>query len=217
MCTSLLNGIEKEYNGERTVYKMKKKILLLMRSVFSLLHIAIAKAFNITGFFSASIQDFSCSTKFAVGGGGKIRLMKKIHTKRNVIFEADGGTIDIGEGCFFNNGSMVVAKERVSIGKRCAFGPNTLIYDHDHNIYSEKDIHDSGFLTSPVVIGDNVWIGANSVILRGSVIGNGCVIGAGSVIKGIYPADTVVIQKRNEDIIAKNISEGRGVHNIDRN
>lgn len=90
-----------------------------------------------------------------------------------------------------------------------------LIYDHDHNIHSENEIHDSGFLTSPVVIGDNVWIGANSVILRGSVIGSGCVVGAGSVIKGVYPQDTVIIQKRKEDIREKNALKGRGEYKFD--
>ncbi len=194
---------------------MKKRISLLMRSAFSLVRAVFVKLFNIRTFSSALVQDFSFSTKFSMSGGGKINLMKKIHTKRNVVFESDGGIIDIGEGCFFNNGSMVVAKERITIGKRCSFGPNVLIYDHDHNIHSENEIHDSGFLTSPVVIGDNVWIGANSVILRGSVIGSGCVVGAGSVIKGVYPQDTVIIQKRKEDIREKNALKGRGEYKFD--
>ena len=54
-----------------------------------------------------------------------------------------------------------------------------------------------------MIIGDNVWIGANTVILRGSIIDNGCVIGAGSVIKGEYPPDSVVIQKREDTVIKK--------------
>ena len=168
---------------------MKKRISLYVRSVLTFLRIVITKIFNIKGFRSAFIQDFS--------------IKKHIHTKRNVILCAEGGTLEIGEGCFFNNGCMAVAKERITIGNRAAFGPNVLIYDHDHDISSAESIHDSGYKTSPVVIGDDVWIGANTVILRGTVIGRDCVVGAGSVLKGVYPAGSVIVQKRTENIDEK--------------
>ena len=54
------------------------------------------------------------------------------------------------------------------------------------------------FVASQIEIGENVWVGANTVILRGTKIGNNCVIGAGSVIKGIIPANSIIIQKRNQ-------------------
>ncbi|MGN0106801.1 MAG: acyltransferase, partial [Hominilimicola sp.] len=132
-----------------------------------------------------------------------------------VFFEDDGGMIEIGEGCFFNNGCMVVSKEHIRIGKNTSFGPNVLVYDHDHNIYSSEDIHDSGYVTDSVIIGDNVWIGGSSVILRGSVIGDGCVIGAGSVIKGTYPPDTVITQRRIDEIRERSRHERKDVHQID--
>ena len=172
---------------------MKKRISLYVRSVLTFLRIVITKIFNIKGFHSAFIQDFSITTKISVTERGKILLKKHIHTKRNVILCAEGGTLEIGEGCFFNNGCMAVAK----------FGPNVLIYDHDHDISSAESIHDSGYKTSPVVIGDDVWIGANTVILRGTVIGRDCVVGAGSVLKGVYPAGSVIVQKRTDNIYEK--------------
>ena len=154
---------------------MKKRISLYVRSVLTFLRIVITKIFNIKGFHSAFIQDFSITTKISVTERGKILLKKHIHTKRNVILCAEGGTLEIGEGCFFNNGC----------------------------ISSAESIHDSGYKTSPVVIGDDVWIGANTVILRGTVIGRDCVVGAGSVLKGVYPAGSVIVQKRTENIYEK--------------
>ena len=124
---------------------MKKRISLYVRSVLTFLRIVITKIFNIKGFHSAFIQDFSITTKISVTERGKILLKKHIHTKRNVILCAEGGTLEIGEGCFFNNGCMAVAKERITIGNRVAFGPNVLIYDHDHDISSAESIHDSGY------------------------------------------------------------------------
>ncbi len=178
---------------------MKKRIMLYVRCFLSLFHIAFVKLLHIHGFKSSCIQDFSSSTHFYVSGG-RMSLGKHIHTRKNVHIESDGGTLEVGEGTFFNNGCMVVAKEHIEIGSYTSFGPNVLIFDHDHNIHSDKDIHDSGFITNEIIIGNNVWIGANTVILRGTVLGDGCVVGAGSVIKGEYPPDSVIIQKRSETI-----------------
>ncbi|MCC8161143.1 MAG: acyltransferase [Oscillospiraceae bacterium] len=194
---------------------MRKRISLYARSALSLLHIAAAKLFNIRGFFSAAVQDFSCGTRFAVNGGGKIFLKKHIHTVRNVLFDADGGVIEVGEGSFFNSGCMVVSKELVTVGNYTSFGPNTFVYDHDHNIKSSFSIHDSGFATSPVHIGSNVWIGANCVILRGTTLGDGCVVGAGSVIKGVYPPGAVIIQRREETVRMRESMSREDVEKVD--
>lgn len=182
---------------------MKRKISLYIRAFFALWHLLFVKLVHFGGISAKIPQDISCGTKISVYSGGKIILEKHIHTKRAVTLEADGGTLYIGEGSFINNGCIVSAKESITIGRCSAIGPNTFIYDHDHRIDPLVPLHDSGFVTAPVVIGDNVWIGANTVILRGSVIGSGCVIGAGSVIKGEYPPNTVVIQQRTETIKKK--------------
>ena len=57
------------------------------------------------------------------------------------------------------------------------------------------------YKTASVEIGNNVWIGANAVILRGTKIGNNAVIAAGAVVKGIVPANSVFIQKRETKIV----------------
>lgn len=76
-----------------------------------------------------------------------------------------------------------------------------LIYDHDHDFRAKNGLKELKYKTSPVEIGDNVWIGANTVILRGAKIGNNCVITASSVIKGEYPDNSIIVQKRNTETI----------------
>lgn len=174
-----------------------------MRSALSFVRMAFIRLFNIRSFHCGIFQDFAPSARILIHGG-KVNLGNRIHARRNVTLEADGGIIEIGDGCFINEGCMAVAKGHIRIGEYTSFGPNVFIYDHDHDIHSGKNIHDSGFMVSDVIIGKNVWIGANTVILRGSVIGDGCVIGAGSVIKGTYEKDSVVLQKRSEEIKIRN-------------
>lgn len=75
-----------------------------------------------------------------------------------------------------------------------------MIYDHDHDFRHPDGLKAEAFKTAPIVIGKDCWIGANTVILRGTTIGDNCVVGAGSIIKGNYPAESVIVQKRDTDI-----------------
>lgn len=176
------------------------KITLYIRAFFSMIHIAFVKLFHINTLHVAFMQDFAPSVKLYPHDGGSIYIKPRVHARRNVIIEAEGGIVSIGEGCFFNNGVMIVAKDSVSIDEYTSFGPNVLVYDHDHSVDNGKAIRESGYKTEPVIIGKNVWIGANSVILRGTVIGDNSVIGAGSVIKGNYPQNSVIVQKRQSTV-----------------
>ena len=92
---------------------------------------------------------------------------------------------------------MFFCHNHIEIGEGVEFGPNVLVYDHDHDFRHPDGLKADIFKTAPVIIGKNCWIGANTVILRGTVLGDNCVVGAGSVIKGEYPAQSVIIQKRN--------------------
>lgn len=105
------------------------------------------------------------------------------------------GEVQIGSGVYFNENGMIVCREFISIGDRCFFGPNVYICDHDH-VFNEKGVSPDKFISSPVKIGNNTWVGANVIILKGSTIGDNCVIAAGSVITGHVPDNTIVIQKR---------------------
>lgn len=127
--------------------------------------------------------------------GGTIRLGSYNQNRGELFLVADGGKIEIGDHCFFNTGCCVSATESVKIGNNCKFGNNLVIVDHDHNFKGEGN---KEFISSPVEIGDDCWIGANVTILRGTTIGKKTVIGAGSVVKGRVPEGSRIIQKRDK-------------------
>lgn len=117
----------------------------------------------------------------------------------------NGGTLSVADGVSMNRGSIIVCHESITIGEHCSFGPNVLIYDHDHKFGYEG--LKSGFNTSPVKIGQNCWIGAGVTILRGTRIGERCVIGTGCVVKGEIPAHSRVTSGR--DLIITPLKENR--------
>ena len=56
----------------------------------------------------------------------------------------------------------------------------------------EKRIDEQGVSTTPVIIGDDIWIGANAVVLPGVSIGNHSVVAAGAVVTKDVPPHSLV-------------------------
>jgi acetyltransferase-like isoleucine patch superfamily enzyme len=112
-----------------------------------------------------------------------------------------GGVISIGNKVFLNSNVSITARQSIYIGDGSVIGPNVVIVDHDHN-YRGNNLQEE-FVSAPVYIGDNVWIGANCVILRGAKIGDNSIIAAGTVVRGTIPDHSLCYQKR-ENVI-KNV------------
>lgn len=94
-----------------------------------------------------------------------------------------GGCILIGNGTYLNHDVEIVAEREVRIGRDCKIAWDVIIMDtSQHGIGAEPPT------VSPVVIGDNVWIGARAILLPGVTIGDGAVIGAGAVVTKDVPA-----------------------------
>ena len=125
-------------------------------------------------------------------GNGRIRVGYKVSVRPNTEITAREGNIRIGSNCFINRNCMVVSHKEIIIADNVTIGPGTVIYDHDHD-------GNGGFISSPIHISKNVWIGANTTILKGVTIGENATIAAGSVISKNVPANVIVIQKKNTE------------------
>jgi acetyltransferase-like isoleucine patch superfamily enzyme len=144
---------------------------------------------------------FSPRTEITMNRGGRLRIGRRFQMRGGSrIRVRENAQLSIGQNTALNHGCMLVCWERITIGEGVQFSPNVLVYDHDHDF--RAGLQNMQFRTSPVEIGNNVWIGAGTVILRGSKIGDNCVIGAGCIIKGTYPAGTLVVQKRQDTCVA---------------
>ena len=136
--------------------------------------------------------------------GGAINFDKGVLIASNgVISATDGGHLSLGRMVGINRNSMIMCHDRVCIGDNTIMGPGVYIYDHDHVFDSIDGVRRNEYVTAPITVGKNCWIGANTVILRGTTIGDNCLIAAGSVVKGNYPDGSVIIQKREEIIKQK--------------
>lgn len=130
---------------------------------------------------------------------GKLRISKefkdsKLQLGKNVLLYNGVGifvdskiaSVEIGDRTFINRRSEICCKEKVSIGADCAIAWDVVITDTDyHKVIGSKN-------TSPVKIGDNVWIGCKSTILKGVNIGSGAIIAAGSIVTKDVPPGVMV-------------------------
>ena len=142
--------------------------------------------------FFTGIERFSPGVVVDVDRKSKLAFGKRVSLhSRCRITATCGGEVTIGDNTSFNVGCIVTGRSRIAVGSNVSFGPNVLVYDHDHTMEQKN-----GYYLGDIEIGDNTWIGAGTIILRGTRIGKNCVIAAGSVVKGDVPDNTRLIQKR---------------------
>lgn len=131
----------------------------------------------------------------------RIRIEKSLMTRDNVMLIVDGGSLLIEKNVFMNRNVSITYLDNIIIGEGTTIANNVVIVDHDNC--------KNGFVTKPVNIGKNVWIGANSVVLKGVSIGDNAVIAAGAVVTKDVPAGVTV---SGVPVKGKNESRGRGLY-----
>lgn len=147
---------------------------------------------------------FKARAEQSIRIGSHVRFLAGWRSNRvglsgSVLLQTFGeGVIDIGN---HSGGSAVVlsARSRISIGQYVSLGGNVKIYDHDfHALEADKRRlgqfeQEPHVRSSPVVIGNDVFVGANAIILKGVTLGERCIVAAGSVVfKGNYPPDCLI-------------------------
>lgn len=166
---------------------MKKYVRAFICLTYSIIKFSLIKLFHMKNFRFTVFNLISPFTEIEIGKKAKLTLGKMVRVRSgSKIKVIKGAEVQIGDNASLNHGCMLISHDKIIIGKDVQFGPNVLIYDHDHDFRAKNGLKELNYKTSPVEIGDNVWIGANTVILRGTRIENNCVVGAGSIIKGEY-------------------------------
>ncbi len=132
-------------------------------------------------------KDFRCNNKVRSNSIGLIQPCVFNITET-------GSRITLGDNVGIS-GSTICASVSVTIGNNVIIGSGCLITDTDAHPIDWKDRREGrldSIHKSPVVIGDDVFIGARSIILKGVTIGDRAIVGAGSVVNKDVPTGSIV-------------------------
>jgi lipopolysaccharide O-acetyltransferase len=164
------------------------------------------KSFNLFAFIRLSIDLFISKIffpkarilrrPFFIRNEGSFSFEKGFSTGPGLVIEVFGKSakIEIGRNMMAYHNLHIGAVESVIIGDDVLIASGVYISDHNHGSYS-GELQSSPFeppverslTSSPVIIGNNVWIGERASILPGVSIGDGVIIGAGSVVTKSLP------------------------------
>jgi acetyltransferase-like isoleucine patch superfamily enzyme len=98
----------------------------------------------------------------------------------------DEGHIQIGKYCLICAGVRISAATEIRIGDNCMLANRVYVTDADwHDLYDRSMFVGQ---SSPVRIGNNVWLGDSAIVCKGVTIGDNSIVGAGAVVvKDIQP------------------------------
>lgn len=228
-------------NGKKTVWTRIHRVWTSegARGIFLALWIRFWMFFSSTSFWGRLASRMaSCFTPPYIGRYFLAHIYKKgyisysakvhFHSVRlgNSIFigdqvtiyqDQDSGIIDIGNGVFINQGTIIQTgqggsvkignsthiqpncqfsayKGSIKIGNGVQIAPNCAFYPYNHGIAPERLMIKQP-LTSmgDIIIDDDVWISTGVIILDGVRIGKGAVVGAGSVVTKDIPEGAVAV------------------------
>jgi len=109
--------------------------------------------------------------------------------------------LKLGNNIQINDYVHICAIDNVVLGDNCLLASHVYISDNSHGRYDGEGMDSSPemppdhreYITAPVKIGKNCWLGEGVIVLPGVVIGDGCVIGAHSVVTKSIPAASIAV------------------------
>jgi len=138
---------------------------------------------------------------------GILHLGQRAHVMSTALLVRFGGSLSIGRYTGIAYGSEIRCEQQVEIGSYGMISYRVCIYDTNthstdwrerrkriEHCYPEGVYEVARPATSPVVIGDDVWIGQEVTITKGVRIGNRCIIGIRTTLgSGVIDDDSVVV------------------------
>jgi acetyltransferase-like isoleucine patch superfamily enzyme len=101
------------------------------------------------------------------------------------------GRLELGDNIIVNRDCSFSTMSAITIGRDCGIGEGTSIHDMAHCFgpdWVDVPFEQRPFWTSPIAIGENVWIGAKCTIVGGVTIGDDVVVAANSVVTKDLPS-----------------------------
>ncbi|MDD2720289.1 MAG: acyltransferase [Gallionella sp.] len=129
-----------------------------------------------------------------IGSRGRLNLGEMNTIYPGATIRIDQGWMETGREVSFGSGCHIYEpRAGLIIGDHCMIGGGVMICGVNHG-YAALDVpmRHQPAEASPIVIGDDVWIGMGAIILPGVTLGKGAIIAAGAVVTADVAPGAVV-------------------------
>src|SRR6185369_12620344 len=147
---------------------------------------------------------------------GTLRLDQRAHIMSTELLVRFGGKLSIGKYTGIAYGSEIRCEEQVDIGSYNMISYRVCIYDTNthstdwrerrkriEHCYPEGVYEVTKPSTSPVFIGDDVWIGKEVTITKGARVGNRCILGIRTTLGSETIDDDSIVVAGKPRVISK--------------
>jgi acetyltransferase-like isoleucine patch superfamily enzyme len=111
----------------------------------------------------------------------------KIWSGHRTTLVSGWGRVRIGDRCFLNSGTVLIAVEEIVVGDDVAMANEVLLVDsNSHGVEGRPHVQ------APIRIGDGSWLGNRAMVMPGVTIGKRVLVAAGSVVTRDVPDDVLV-------------------------
>jgi acetyltransferase-like isoleucine patch superfamily enzyme len=164
----------------------------IVSKVSGVLRFQLAKIFHLGKFKSKGIGMLGSKSLFLIPGKGKIEFGKKVIVSSNVELQSKGN-LTIGSNSTINRYSRIIAYNNISLGKNVTIAQFVSILDHDHHFeMKNQKLELNGYKSSPITIGNNVWLADKCTVLKGVNIGDNVIAGAHTLINKDVPSNCII-------------------------
>lgn len=128
-----------------------------------------------------------------------LALPGKVSSRPNPAFRSQPGELLIGSQVHLVHNCILMAHGGIQLGDRCTLSAGTKIYslsnlsrdpEHPGVPTSIMPYDNAPFLSSPVVLEDNVWVGLDCIIMPGACIGQDSFVVSQALVLGTFPANS---------------------------
>jgi acetyltransferase-like isoleucine patch superfamily enzyme len=130
--------------------------------------------------------------KLKIRGPGRVIIGDNVNIGMVVTpyTHSTAAVIRVGDRTFLN-GTRFGCKERIDVGARCILA-ECRVLDYDFHSTDPNHRNDPAYIkSSPVTIGENVWITLQCIVQKGVTIGRNSTITASSVVRADVPPNSI--------------------------
>ncbi|KZL06471.1 acyltransferase [Pseudovibrio sp. Ad26] len=162
------------------------------------------------------------------GEGNRVEMQDKSDFVGKIIFDGKRNSVKMGKGCKFRGKILVKGNEQtvslgdfssfqrvnilceeaeyVRIGKYCMFSRNIEVRTSDAHSVIDVESRRRVNKSTPISIGDHVWVGVGVLINKGTALPDDCIVGANSFVNSSFSEERTVIAGSPAVIVKRGVS-----------